>query len=90
MCIEYNNHHHSSFGEFGDGDVVGMRTVRSDDAIVHVCDLWHGPTLAFKDLGLQVCMSAFCVHALLPHDMHMHMHVFKYYLVYAFVLTCMK
>ena len=32
-------------------DVVGIRTLTSQ---LRVCELWHGPTLAFKDIPLQI------------------------------------
>ena len=42
-----------AFRAFGDDSVVRMRDNAAGDGI-HVCELWHGPTLAFKDLGMQV------------------------------------
>lgn len=41
----------SSFERFGVPSRCRMKEVTKQ---LHVCELWHGPTLAFKDLGLQV------------------------------------
>jgi len=41
----------AAFSSFGDAEVVSLRPL-SDE--LHVAELWHGPTLAFKDLGMSV------------------------------------
>ena len=41
----------TAFAAFGDAEVVSLRPL-SDG--LHVAELWHGPTLAFKDLGMSV------------------------------------
>ena len=41
----------ASFERFGTPSVCKLKKV---DGQLRVCELWHGPTLAFKDLGLQV------------------------------------
>ena len=46
-----------SFSRFGAPETVTLQPVHVRGATVHVCNLWHGPTLAFKDLGLQVVPS---------------------------------
>jgi len=49
-----------AFVRFGTEEVVAMRK-NVAHSNVHVCELWHGPTLAFKDLGMQVlaCLIQF-------------------------------
>ena len=43
----------TALGVFDDPRVVPTVPL-GDDTGLFVCELWHGPTLAFKDLGLQV------------------------------------
>ena len=40
-----------AFSAFGIHDVVEVRPLPSS---LHIAELWHGPTLAFKDLGMSV------------------------------------
>eukprot|EP00123_Amoebidium_parasiticum_P017700 comp23951_c0_seq1/m.42378 comp23951_c0_seq1/g.42378 ORF comp23951_c0_seq1/g.42378 comp23951_c0_seq1/m.42378 type:complete len:518 (-) comp23951_c0_seq1:144-1697(-) len=42
-----------AFGCFGNSEVVHVHGL--DGGQIHVAELWHGPTIAFKDLGLQMC-----------------------------------
>ena len=48
----------SAFDSFGRSSVVELQTVSSSEAdaasSLHIAELWHGPTLAFKDLGMSV------------------------------------
>ena len=52
LCAVVNR----SFENFGgDGSVVQLQQLDgTTEKEVFVCELWHGPTLAFKDLGMQV------------------------------------
>ena len=47
-----------AFGRFGSADVVELSTSLptsvTGDRSVRVAELWHGPTLAFKDLGMAI------------------------------------
>lgn len=44
-----------AFGAFGHHEVVPLASVNTGDGVVlHIGELWHGPTLAFKDLGMAV------------------------------------
>ena len=47
-----------AFGRFGSADVVELSTPLptsvTGDRSVRVAELWHGPTLAFKDLGMAI------------------------------------
>ena len=43
-----------AFNDFGCADVVKTRPIIFGDHSITVAELWHGPTLAFKDLGMQV------------------------------------
>mmetsp|Transcript_15184 Transcript_15184/g.17195 ORF Transcript_15184/g.17195 Transcript_15184/m.17195 type:complete len:492 (-) Transcript_15184:908-2383(-) len=46
-----------SFVDFSRQNVVEIKNVQNN---IFVCELWHGPTLAFKDLGLQVLAELIC------------------------------
>jgi threonine synthase len=48
---------HHSFTSFSHQDVVTVTDLKAEGMRVLTCDLWHGPTLAFKDLGLQVSLA---------------------------------
>lgn len=49
---------HSSFKRFDIKNAVQIETVKaSPDQTLHLLELWHGPTLAFKDLAMQVCVN---------------------------------
>ena len=55
----------SSLAVFGAEEVVHVSEVDvkggkegEEEKKLHIMELWHGPTLAFKDLGLQVCVRA--------------------------------
>eukprot|EP00045_Choanoeca_perplexa_P010699 m.110173 g.110173 ORF g.110173 m.110173 type:complete len:94 (-) comp15362_c0_seq16:23-304(-) len=41
---------------------------------IHVLELWHGPTLAFKDLGLQL-LGSILQHYLEKRDTHLNIMV---------------
>ena len=41
-----------AFSSFGSADVVDVAELKQSQ--IHIAELWHGPTLAFKDLGMQV------------------------------------
>lgn len=47
---------HDAFRAFGSADVVNLVQVPVAEMHhgVHIAELWHGPTLAFKDLGMAV------------------------------------
>ena len=45
----------SAFDSFGSPHVVEVRPLGpADESLLFVAELWHGPTLAFKDLGMSV------------------------------------
>ena len=48
----------SSFLRFGDARITPIVSIGD----IAVCELWHGPTLAFKDLGLQVLYPCYAIH----------------------------
>jgi threonine synthase len=41
-----------AFTRFGSSEIVTVRALPNEN--MHVAELWHGPTLAFKDLGMAV------------------------------------
>lgn len=43
---------HGAFARFGSSEVVEVRPLPKE--LMYVAELWHGPTLAFKDLGMSV------------------------------------
>ena len=56
----------SSFARFGSSEVVELKSVAAagpGGSPLHVLELWHGPTCAFKDLGMSV-LGATLAHLL--------------------------
>jgi threonine synthase len=48
----------AALGDFGSKNVVEVSEVEiAAGRPAHILELWHGRTLAFKDLGLQVCIE---------------------------------
>uniref|UniRef100_A0A7S3PNT8 threonine synthase n=1 Tax=Aplanochytrium stocchinoi TaxID=215587 RepID=A0A7S3PNT8_9STRA len=46
-----------SFERFSTKNVIELHAL---DDNLYICELWHGPTLAFKDLGLQALAELLC------------------------------